>query len=108
VRHERIAEAAQQRGGVTPFNLIPVENTQQRHGHGAGTPYRLAEWWTKYISPPGGVVLDMCMGVGTMGLAALNLNRSFIGIERDAAYYAIAERRIADAAEPLRHMGVAS
>jgi site-specific DNA-methyltransferase (adenine-specific) len=44
------------------------------------------------------------MGSGTTGHACANLGRAFVGIERDAAYYAIAERRIADAADPLRHM----
>jgi len=34
----------------------------------------------------------------------MNLGRRFIGIEQDAAYFAIAEARIADAADPLRHM----
>jgi site-specific DNA-methyltransferase (adenine-specific) len=86
--------------------MLPFANTDSRNsagafGHGAGTPYKLAEWWARYICPPGGVMADWCMGVGTMGLAAANTGRSFIGIERDAAYFAIAQERIAAAYAPL-------
>ena len=107
----QITHAAQRRGGVTPFNVLPIPNTNSTssagaHGHGAGTPYRLAEWWTKYICPPGGTVLDMCMGSGTMGLAALALGRSFVGIERDQGYYEIAERRIAEAASAPTQLAI--
>ena len=107
----RITQASLTRGGVTPFNVLPIPNANSTtsagsHGHGAGTPYRLAEWWTKYICPPGGVVLDMCMGSGTMGLAALALGRSFVGIERDQGYYDIAERRIAEAASTPTQLAI--
>jgi len=42
-----------------------------------------------------GVVIDPFMGTGTTGLAALRAGRSFIGIERDPAYFEIACRKIA-------------
>lgn len=100
-------DAAARRGGVTPFNVLPFANTASQnsagaHGHGAGTPYRLAEWWTKYLTKPGDVVCDPCMGSGTMGLAAQALGRAFIGIEREWSYYEIAERRIAEASQQVR------
>ena len=38
--------------------------------------------------------LDPCMGSGTTGIASLNTNREFIGIERDENYYTIAEKRL--------------
>jgi hypothetical protein len=102
LRRGRCAGVAEERGGVTPFNLLPIANTNSSnsagsHGHGAGTPINLADWWTRYISPPGGVILDPFAGSGTMGLAAINRGRSFIGIERDPGYFVIAERRIAEA-----------
>ena len=43
----------------------------------------------------GETVLDNCMGSGTTGVACLNTGRRFIGIERDATYFAIASDRIA-------------
>ena len=95
----RCYAASEQRGGVTPFNVLPMTNANSytsagSTGHGAGTPHELADWWTRYISPPGGVVCDPFMGSGTMGLAAIARGRSFVGIERDAGYFAIAETRI--------------
>lgn len=42
----------------------------------------------------GGIILDPFMGSGTTGVAAKNLNRSFIGIEMDDKYYAVAKERI--------------
>jgi hypothetical protein len=99
-------EAAKKRGGTTPFNVIPMGNGSRHdmagmHGHGAGTPINLADWWTRYICPPDGTILDPFMGSGTMGLAALNRGRSFIGIERDPTYFAIASQRIAAAQSDL-------
>jgi DNA modification methylase len=48
-------------------------------------------------SEVGWTVLDPFMGSGSTGIAAVNTGRSFIGIERDESYYAIAEKRIAEA-----------
>jgi DNA modification methylase len=90
-----------ERGGVTPFNVLPfgADGMNKAHptGHGAGTPLPLARWWTRYICPPGGVVLDPFFGAGTMGVAAVEEGRDFIGIERDAGYCEIARKRIAEA-----------
>jgi site-specific DNA-methyltransferase (adenine-specific) len=66
------------------------------NGHSAGTPFQLCDWWVRYISPPDGLVCDPFMGSGTTGLAALKRGRRFIGIERDAGYFATAERRLAE------------
>lgn len=44
--------------------------------------------------PDGGTVLDPFMGSGTAGEAALNLGRSFTGIEVDADYFQIAKERL--------------
>jgi site-specific DNA-methyltransferase (adenine-specific) len=50
---------------------------------------------------PGDTVLDNCMGSGTTGVACVNTGRSFVGIEMDPTYFAIAQRRIAEAQEAL-------
>jgi len=42
----------------------------------------------------GDVILDPYMGSGTTGVAALELNRKFIGIEKDFKYYTLAKNRI--------------
>lgn len=46
-------------------------------------------------------VLDPFMGLGTTGVACINTNRHFIGIEKDSGYFAIAQRRIAEAQAQL-------
>jgi site-specific DNA-methyltransferase (adenine-specific) len=43
------------------------------------------------------VVLDNCMGSGSTGVACINANRQFIGIELDKNYFEIAEKRIKEA-----------
>lgn len=97
IRTGRISGACDERGGVTPFNVIPLANTDSTcsagaNGHGAGTPFDLCSWWVRYICPPGGTVLDPFVGSGTVGLAAKG--RPFIGIEKHEKHYATALRRL--------------
>jgi len=99
----RARDYAFMRGGSTPFNVIPMGNADE-DGHGASTPYALVDWAIRYLTKPGDVVADWCMGSGTAGHACGNLARRFVGIEKDASYFKIAEERIATAYEPLRHM----
>jgi site-specific DNA-methyltransferase (adenine-specific) len=54
----------------------------------------LCEWLIKTYTNAGDTVLDNCMGSGTTGVAALNLDRKFIGMELDENYFNIAEKRI--------------
>jgi DNA modification methylase len=54
------------------------------------------EWLVKLVTAPDQVVLDCFMGSGTTGVAALRVERQFVGIEMDAAYFAIAEQRITE------------
>lgn len=59
-------------------------------------PLELMEYLIKTYTNEGDRVLDFCMGSGTTGLACKNTQRSFIGIEKDPRYYAIAKKRIED------------
>ncbi|QDV37579.1 DNA N-6-adenine-methyltransferase [Tautonia plasticadhaerens] len=96
-RNGRIAGAADERGGTTPFNLLPVAVGAQggTGGHPAATPYDVAAWWCRYLLPEGGVLLDPFCGSGTMLQAALDHGASrVIGIEKEAKYLEIARRRI--------------
>lgn len=97
--------AIEKRGGVTPFNMLPIQPDGNRkqggHIHGAATPLELAKWWVRYICPPGGVVADWFMGSGTMGIAAVEHGCSFIGFEKMPAYFEIAQRRITEARPQL-------
>lgn len=99
---QTMVRSLETKNGVTPFNVIPLSNggsksTSGALGHGAGTPLKLADWWTRYIVPAGGVVLDPFCGAGTMGVAAINNGASFIGIEKMEKYADISRRRIGEA-----------
>jgi site-specific DNA-methyltransferase (adenine-specific) len=62
--------------------------------HPTQKPVALMEYLIRTYSNEGEVVLDNCMGSGTTGVAAVNCNRNFIGIEMDEQYFAIASDRI--------------
>jgi DNA modification methylase len=104
--NRRMFASAARRGGVVPMNLLPIPNAAPADspgatGHGAGTPFDLCWWWTRYLCPPGGSVLDPFSGTATTGLAALKHGCDYTGIERIPEYQATACRRLADAAGPL-------
>jgi hypothetical protein len=102
---ERMAGRAVERGGVTPFNLIPLGNDARwsggTDGHSASTPRRLCDFWVRYLCPPGGAALDPFSGTATTGLAALKHGCDYTGIEAVPEYHATACRRLAEAAGPL-------
>lgn len=64
--------------------------------HPTQKPVALMEYLIRTYTNEGETVLDNTMGSGTTGVAARNTGRNFIGIERDPAYFAIAEQRIRD------------
>jgi hypothetical protein len=98
-RPATISGAADERGGTTPFNLLPASTGGQpggTEGHPAPTPYDVAAWWCRYILPTNGVLLDPFVGSGTMLMAGLDEGASkVIGIDREAKYLETARRRIA-------------
>ncbi len=62
--------------------------------HPTQKPVALMEYLIRTYSNEGEVVLDNCMGSGTTGVAAVNCNRNFIGIEMDEKYFNHAQQRI--------------
>lgn len=62
--------------------------------HPTQKPVLLMEYLIKTYTDEGDTVLDFTMGSGTTGLACKNLNRNFIGIEKDDKYFKIAQERI--------------
>lgn len=62
--------------------------------HQTQKPVELMERLINVVVPEGGMVLDPFMGSASTGVAAINTGRKFIGIERDEAYFAIAQQRI--------------
>lgn len=85
-------------GGKTtryPTNLLEFKcvNNYSRL-HSAQKPIELIEYLIKTYTDENDVVLDNAMGSGTTGVACINLNRYFIGIELDEKYFNIAKNRI--------------
>lgn len=64
--------------------------------HPTQKPLALMEWCLLFL-PNAVTILDPFMGSGTTGVAAVNLGRNFIGIEKDPQYFEIAKERIAEA-----------
>lgn len=67
--------------------------------HPTQKPVELLEYLIKTYTNEGEVVLDFTMGSGSTGVACLNTNRKFIGIELDGKYFEIAKNRLKDATE---------
>ena len=76
------------------FNSSDVAVAQNKTPHPAVFPYQLAEMHIRSWSNEGDLVLDPFMGSGTTGLAALDNNRNFIGIEIVPEYLDLAESRL--------------
>lgn len=65
--------------------------------HPTVKPTDLMRYLCRLVTPPNGTVLDIFMGSGSTGKAAMLEGFNFIGIEKEAEYCKIAEARIADA-----------
>jgi len=91
-----MAGAAAERGGTTPFNLMPISNGGQSRGdHPSTTPKQLGDFWCRYILPPGGVLLDCFSGIGGILAAGLHHGASkVIGIEQEERYIETAWKRL--------------
>jgi site-specific DNA-methyltransferase (adenine-specific) len=90
-------------GGGRRGVFTHLTNQPDRDGvHQTEKPLPLMRELVSLFSNPEQVIADPFMGSGTTGVAAVKLGRRFIGIERDPHYYAIAKRRITEAANPAR------
>ena len=75
-----------------PKTIIEFKN--ERGLHPTQKPVALLEYLIKTYTNENNTVLDFTMGSGSTGVACKNLNRNFIGIEKDENYYNIAKQRI--------------
>ena len=62
--------------------------------HPTKKPVALLEYLIKTYTNENDLVLDNCMGSGSTGVACINTNRNFIGMELNKEYFKIAEKRI--------------
>ena len=77
-----------------PKQVIEFGVVERGTVHPTQKPVELLEYLIKTYTNENDIVLDNCMGSGSTGVAAKNLNRDFIGIELDENYFEIAKSRI--------------
>jgi DNA modification methylase len=81
-----------------PVNLIRQSNADNTNRfHPTQKPVALLEYLIKTYTLENETVLDFTMGSGSTGVACVNLNRAFVGIEKDNNYFEIAQKRISEA-----------
>ena len=77
-----------------PNMIIKFSSEHNVGTHPTQKPVALMEYLIKTYTNEGETVLDFTMGSGTTGVACVNTNRKFIGIEKDDKYFEIAKNRI--------------
>ena len=87
-------------GSAARFFYCPKASKKEKgkdNPHPTVKPIALMEYLVKLVSPEGSKVLDPFMGSGTTGVAAINLGRKFIGIEKEPEYFEVAKKRVEEA-----------
>lgn len=79
---------------VIDYSLSNAECNNTKRLHPTQKPVKLLEYLIKTYTNEQEIVLDNCMGSGSTGIACLNLERKFIGIEKNERYFQIAKNRI--------------
>lgn len=77
-----------------PITLIEFDKIRKGSVHPTQKPVDLLKYLIKTYTNEGELVLDFTMGSGSTGVACLNTNRKFIGIELEEKYFTIAMNRI--------------
>ena len=86
-----------------PSNILEIpavaSNSKEKVNHPTQKPVALMEYLIKTYTNENETVLDFTFGSGTTGVACVNTNRKFIGIEMDDHYFDIGSKRITSAGE---------
>ena len=75
-----------------PNSILEIKSEIGKHS--TQKPTQLIKWILKYYSKEGDLVLDPTMGSGSTGVACQEMNRQFIGIEKDEKIFKNAEDRL--------------
>jgi site-specific DNA-methyltransferase (adenine-specific)/modification methylase len=78
------------------WNGMLRANKEPRGDHPTQKPIGIMEWCISHLPENSQTILDPFMGSGTTGVAAVNMEKKFIGIEREKKYFDIACERIAN------------
>jgi len=94
---ERKSQVNEYVGTLTGFPKMVIDFNNvisNKTSHPTQKPVALMEYLIKTYTNESEIVLDFTMGSGTTGVACKNLDRKFIGIERDETYFKLASDRI--------------
>lgn len=103
-------------GGAIPSNLLQIPNTDSNggylrgcktvgaKGHPARFPAKLPEFFIKFLTDPGDLVVDIFAGSNTTGRAAEDLGRRWLGYELSAEYLAASAFRFLDKDAPAARL----
>lgn len=80
-----------------PRSIQRFNTGKNKSTHPTQKPVALLEYLIKTYTNEGETVLDFTMGSGSTGVACIDTNRNFIGIELDKGYFDIAQKRINEA-----------
>ena len=81
------------KGTRHPHSILKYKNPHKTI-HQTQKPVDLLEWLIKTYSNEGETILDFTMGSGSTGIACINTNRRFIGIEMDTDIFNLAINRV--------------
>ena len=87
-------------GSAARFFYCPKASKKEKgkeNSHPTVKPIELMKYLVKLVAPKGSLVLDPFMGSGSTGVAAIEIGRRFLGIEKEPEYFKIAENRLANA-----------
>ena len=85
------------KGTRYPKSIVKFNTNKNKSKHPTQKPVELLEYLIKTYTNEEDLVLDFTMGSGSTGVACLQTNRNFIGIELEPKYYEIAKKRINEA-----------
>ena len=84
------------KGERYPLTVLDFKRDKDKY-HPTQKPLELLQYLIRTFSNEGDTIMDNCMGSGSTGVACMNTNRKFIGIELDENYFNIAKERIENA-----------
>lgn len=85
---------SQSDGRRYPRDVIRIENSNRKSFHPTQKPTRLLDYLIKTYTNTGDIVLDNCMGSGSTGVACVETDRNFIGMEMNKHYFEVAKERV--------------
>lgn len=81
-------------GNRYPIDVLEFSRNDGTRLHPTQKPIKLLEYLIQTYTDEGDLVLDNVMGSGSTGVAAINTNRDFIGMEKEPKYFEMAKKRI--------------